>query len=502
MKKEVRFLISVASILLISSLVLAGCMQVISESKYEPKDYDMDIVSQTVTEKGDGNIIENNPTPQNDMQKKFAEMSLISESGKSITVISEDYLNRYWEENKNNSVALTAAEVLYIIQDSIKIYFEYDECILIGNQELESKHPSLENRPYLLNGKLTLNTISENALGVNYIKACEEIQWIIIYRLAALSSGDAFISYYDLLNESDGIWSNEYTESALFYIPAHEKNTLSRKEWAEIILYNGAVPEHLPWIQYFNLSAYGSSVIEHFAIDRAHIRIFPTAEMESSQANRVVDIIDRTEVADDMCEPFWTDENFVYYFPCIQSQSVFARLYDGREILLVDALKLGYITPEEFENFDFLFWREVKRTENTEPDIPYFKATATYTDKKRTDGIYPYANFVKDTVALTQYYNDITANDVYVIDKGTHEVPSFIEMFQSYDGPWFESNSLILVVVEADSDILPKVSSITVDGSNVHVKLDPESLGKKQDQVYTIFIETNKLDNIESINVE
>ena len=87
-------------------------------------------------------------------------------------------------------------------------------------------------------------------------------------------------------------------------------------------------------------------------------------------------------------------------------------------MLLVEALKEGYIPPAEFENFNFLFWRKVKRQENTEPETPYFKATTTYTDKKRSDGIYPYANFIPDTFALTQYYNEIVSNGVYVIDRG------------------------------------------------------------------------------------
>ena len=501
LKKETKFIVTVISSLLVAAFILAGCMKTISESTEEPKNYDMDIVSQAVSERGDSNVIETTPTPQNDMQKKFSDMSVISESGKSITVISQEYLDNYWKENENKQVALTASEVLYIIQDSIKLYFEYDECILIGSAKLREMHPE-SCYFYLLNGNYALKTISKNALGQNYVKACYGIQELIFYRLTALSSRNAFVYYNELLSASNGMLSTEYHESSLFYIPEHENDGLTREEWLEIILSNGAVPEHLPWLQYFNLNAYGSAIIEHFAIDKAHVRIFPTAEMEETQASLVVEIIDRTKETAFTCEPFWEDETFVYLFPCIQSQTVFARLYDGREMLLVDALKEGYITPAEFENFNFLFWREVKREENTEPDIPYFKATATYTDKKRSDGIYPYASFIKDKIALAQYNNDITLNDLYELNKGTYEVPSYNEMRQSFDGPWFESNSLILVVVEADSNHLPKVASITVDGDNVHVKLDPESLGTKQDQVYTIFIETNKLDNVISADVE
>ena len=123
MKKEFKFLTTVVSILIVSMLILAGCMQVLSQNDSEPKDYDMDIVSQTVAESKPEDITKDPPVAQNDMQKKFSDMSEISEDGRSITVITEEYLNNYWQENKSKQVALSAAEVLYIIQDSIKIYF-------------------------------------------------------------------------------------------------------------------------------------------------------------------------------------------------------------------------------------------------------------------------------------------------------------------------------------------------------------------------------------------
>lgn len=497
MNSTTKFIITVASLLIVSALILTACMRVVSEETDAPKTYDMDIVSETGFEQG-GSIIDNSPTSQNEMQKKFSDMSAISESGKSITVISEEYLNKYWEARKNKSVALTAAEVNYIVQDSIRIYFEYEEFVLVGNPELESMHVALQSSYTLFDATFRFSTISKSALGANYAQALHDIHWLIMYRLAALSSPDAFIFAEEVLQRFGSLadFKSSYVQS-IFYVPSDaltkNYNTLANFIYGNIVDYEQ--------ISIFDISYYGDSRVIHY-LGGTISAIFPTAEMEATQASRVVEIIDRTEMADQMLEPFWEDEKFVYYFPCIQSQSVYARLYDGREMLLVEALKAGYITPEEFESFNFKCYRGVKREENTEPDTPYFKATATYTDKKRADGIYPYANFIPDSVALARYNNDITANDVYVTDRGTYETPSFVEMRESFDGPWFESNSLILIVVESDSDILPKVSSITVDGSNVHVKLDPESLGKKQDQVYTIFIETNKLNGVETADVE
>ncbi len=496
MKKEFKFLTTVVSILIVSMLILAGCMQVLSQNDSEPKDYDMDIVSQTVAESTPEVITKDPPVSYNDMQKKFSDMSEISEDGRSITVISEDYLNNYWQENKNKQAALTSAEVLYIIQDSIRIYSEYDSLTVISNPTLESMHRRLIVRYPLMNGTLTGFPLDMQTIDTNYVNVCQSIHALIVYRLAALSSPDAFIFADEALQAFGSLsdFKSTYIQS-IFYIPkdapTKDYSTLARFICGNIVDYEK--------IGIFDISYYGDTRVIHYSCGTSSA-VFPTAEMESSQANRVVAIEDRTEAADAALEPFWQDDNFVYSFPCIQSQYVFAIMGDGREMLLVDALKLGYITPQEFPNFNFLYWRSVKRAENVQTGTPYFKATATYTDKKRTDGIYPYANFIPDTIALVKYYNDIMSNDVYVTDKGTYEVPSFIEMFESYDGPWFEKNSLILVVIEADSDVLPKVSSIIVNGSQVDVKFDPESLGSKQDQVYTVFIDTNKL-NIERINI-
>ena len=504
MKKEYKFLITVVSVLLVSTLILVGCMQALSQNDSEPKDYDMDIVSQTVAESTPEDITKDPPAAQKDMKEKFAEMSEISEDGKAITVISEEYLDNYWSDGKTKNKALTSEEVLYIIQDSIKIYYEYDSLTVISNPMLESMHGNLIACYPLMNGTLTEFPLYKQAIDTNYAAACQSIHALIVYRLAALSSPDAFITGLDVPNEEDGGFSGEWLDTALFYIPKHVNDTLTREEWVEIILSDGAVPEHLPWLQYFNLSAYGNSsayggpFIEHFAIDKAHVRVFPTTEMESSQANMVIDIIDRTEESAYEVEPFWEDDIFVYSFPCIQSQSVFALMYDGREILLVDALKLGYITPEEFDNFDFDYIRRVKFEEkDTEYAFPFsgFTWETVMTDKLRDDGIFPYANVFNSASELKAYTKDIVSNNVYNIDEYTALIPSYYDWAEKYTDTWFEKNTLIVAVIEADSEYLPKPELTYIrTGGTVTVYMAEETLGTETDQVYTVFIETMKID--------
>lgn len=495
MKKEVRFLIAIISLLLVSAFILAGCMQALSESKGESKDYDMDIVSEIIAESKPDTDTDEPPIAQTDMKEKFSSMYGISEDGESITVITEEYLNSYWSDGKRKNKALTSEEVLYIIQDSIRIYFEYDSLTVISNPMLESMHGNLIARYPLMNGTLTAFPLDMQAIDTNYAAVCQSVHALIVYRLAALSTPDAFIFADEALQAYGSLsdFKSTYVQS-VFYVPwdapTKDYDILARFICGNIVDYDQ--------IGIFDISYYGDTRVIHYS-GGTSTAVFPTAEMESTQANKVVDIIDRTEAADQMVEPFWEDDKFIYSFPCIQSNSVFALMYDGREILLVDALELGYITPKEFDNLGFKYYKTVKRTESDE-HAPYFKATAVYTDKKRADGIYPYSNFISDTAALTKYYNNIVENDVYVIDKGTPEIPSFIEMYESYYGAWFRQNSLIVVVIEADSECLPEVASIVVDGTSIDIYFKPDSLGSKQDQVYTVFIETNKLE-IESIDI-
>ena len=463
----------------------------------------MNIISEIVAESTPEDMNKEPPVAQNELKQKFAQMSEVSEDGRSITVISEEYLDDYWSDGKTKNKVLTSEEVFYIIQDSIRIYLNYDSITVYSNQTLESMHGNLIACYPLMNGTLVEFPLYKQAIDANYVAACQSIHALIVYRLAALSSPDAFIFLDDYVGITSLLDQASPVLKSIFYVPA-DAQTQDREILKAFVC---GTPIDNKQIQIFDIFYYGDTRIIHYSkyySNGSSATVFPTAEMERSQANNVVDIIDRTKDSNTPAEPFWEDDKFVYYFPCIQSESVFALMYDGREVLLIDALTLGYIAPDEFDKFDFSYYRTVKRDTNQEnsstPYTPYFNATAVYTDKKRVDGIYPYANFIPDTAKLTKYFNDIVQNDVYVIDKGTPEIPSFTEMFNSYDEAWFESNSLILAVIESDSDVLPKVSSIIVDGSTIEVYFEPESLGKKQNQVYTVFIETNRI-NIENIEI-
>ncbi len=226
MKKEFKFLTTVVSILIVSMLILAGCMQVLSQNDSEPKDYDMDIVSQTVAESTPEDITKEPPVAQNDMQKKFSDMSEISEDGKAITVISEEYLKDYWRSNYEKEVihSLTTEEVYFIIQDSIRIYEEYDEVVLTGFASISSMMQVAERFPFV---KDKVIKTQPDVTPYYEWDDTEAIYEIILYRLKALSSPKAFFTGEEAMLSvgEEPMINSTMLPWTTFYIPNYSEST-------------------------------------------------------------------------------------------------------------------------------------------------------------------------------------------------------------------------------------------------------------------------------------
>ena len=150
MKRNVKFFTIVISLLLLSSIILTGCMYAIAADNGEMKPYDLNGQKEN-NDSLDGNIVADAPQGQKPLQAKFEAMYEISEDGKTITVISADYLNNYWRSNYEKEVihSLTTEEVYFIIQDSIRIYEEYDEVVLTGFASVSSMMQVAERFPFV-----------------------------------------------------------------------------------------------------------------------------------------------------------------------------------------------------------------------------------------------------------------------------------------------------------------------------------------------------------------
>lgn len=223
MKRNVKFFTIVISLLLLSSIILTGCMYAIAADNGEMKPYDLNGQKENSNSSG-GNIVEGDaPLAQDSLQAKFEAMYEISEDGKIITVISEAFLDEYWHELTPRS--LSTDEVYYIIQDSIRIYAQYDTVILsgFGSFAEDSRHAYIV--PYIRED-VVIETQPDVTPYYEWDDT-EAIYEIILYRLKALSSPKAFFTGEEAMLS---VGKNPGPNSTMlpwttFYIPNYSEST-------------------------------------------------------------------------------------------------------------------------------------------------------------------------------------------------------------------------------------------------------------------------------------
>ena len=160
------------------------------------------------------------PVSHEELKAKFSAMYECSKGNASICVISESYLENFWSSNYKKEVihSLSIAEVLYIIQDSIRIYNEYDTIILLGfsatDAAISSRFPALEKQ-----------TITPNYDDRD--QAREDVRKIIHYRLQALSSPEAFFTVAEMMEyrNIDLEFVPDICQEVFFYIPNYSAIT-------------------------------------------------------------------------------------------------------------------------------------------------------------------------------------------------------------------------------------------------------------------------------------
>ena len=242
MKNNWKFIVSVVSIILSSALLLTGCMAAIAASNDTTRPYQLSTVPQTVPDAGGNSNAETlhhspivtpdflelqidpdltePPVSQEELKAKFSAMYAFSKGNKTVSVISETYLKDFWSSNYEKEVvhSLSISEVLYIIQDSIRIYNEYDTIILAGfsadTPNASIRFPALEQQ-----------TVSPDPNDRD--QAREDVRKIIQYRLQALSSPKAFFSVAEMMEyrKIDLETIPDICQEVFFYIPNYSADT-------------------------------------------------------------------------------------------------------------------------------------------------------------------------------------------------------------------------------------------------------------------------------------
>ena len=285
MKRNIKFFTIVISLLLLSSIILTGCMYAIAADNGEMKPYDLNGQKENSDSSG-GNIVEGDaPLGQDSLQAKFEAMYEISEDGKTITVISEDYLNNYWRSNYEKEVihSLTTEEVYFIIQDSIRIYEEYDEVVLTGFASISSMMQVAERFPFV---KDEVIKTQPDVTPYYEWDDTEAIYEIILYRLKALSSPKAFFTGEEAMLS---VGKNPGPNSTMlpwttFYIPNYSKST-NRDYILSVVGYGSAMNSTVDEDEFSELfgfcNKYEATITFESKNYEQSTKVYPTVELDN-----------------------------------------------------------------------------------------------------------------------------------------------------------------------------------------------------------------------------
>lgn len=284
MKRNIMFFTIVISLLLLSSIILTGCMYAIAADNGEMKPYDLNGQKQNSDSFG-GNIVEDVPLAQDSLQAKFEAMYEISEDDKTITVISEDYLNKYWQSNYEKEVikSLSTEEVYFIIQDSIRIYEEYDEVVLTGFGSYSSTMQVAKRFPFV-EDKI-IKTQPNETLYYDWDDT-DAIYEIILYRLKALSSPKAFFTGEEAIRsvgEEPGPNSTMLPWTT-FYIPNYSEST-NRDYILSVVGYGNKMNSTVVVDEFSELFSFCNKYEATISFESKNYeqstKVFPTVELDN-----------------------------------------------------------------------------------------------------------------------------------------------------------------------------------------------------------------------------
>lgn len=216
MKQNIPFFTIVISLLLLSSIILTGCMYVIAEDNGEMKAYDLNGQKENSDSSG-GNIVEDAPLAQTALQTKFN--AYLHKEGKTVTIFSEEqYAELKSVRENDNRIPLTQEEILFLVNDSINLYFTYDE-IILPNANRDSVIPLLTNQSCNARvikpeykGASAYESYDE-ALNA-YNKMLTDIYEIIYYRIYMHDAGFETVIHHDH-SEQDLIFGRRYDTSPI-----------------------------------------------------------------------------------------------------------------------------------------------------------------------------------------------------------------------------------------------------------------------------------------------
>lgn len=205
MKQNISFFTIVIALLLVSAIALTGCMHALTTNRDDSKPYDPEGNPGTSLSGGNGGGMDV-PETQLQLRQKFA--PYLHEDGTAVTIFSEEqYAMLSSVRESDRREPLTGEEILFLISDSISLYFSYDE-IRLTNANRDNISPLLSqqsgNARVICPGYRSaddFDTYSEAAQAYNTMLC--DIYEIIYYRIYMHDAG--FETVYHIFQSGDDI---------------------------------------------------------------------------------------------------------------------------------------------------------------------------------------------------------------------------------------------------------------------------------------------------------
>lgn len=150
------------------------------------------------------------PISKEVLNAKFSEYKHVSEDGKKLVIFTKEQFDELSQLRQDKTRdALSIDEVLYIIEDSIDIYFSYDQITLTGNRIFTDFPPTLSSSsslvPIFPNLTVSRPTDIENFRPFDsfYERVISDIYRIIYFRLSTHDSG--LLNVYEMTKHNESV---------------------------------------------------------------------------------------------------------------------------------------------------------------------------------------------------------------------------------------------------------------------------------------------------------
>ncbi len=355
MKGNAHKLTVLLTLFLSVSLLLTGALTACTK---EDRQAPMTTTAAPVTD-----VPEKPLVPLKPMEQRFADMSVIDAQNSRITVISKDYLDSYWQDYKEGEIrSLTAEEVLYLIEDSVRLYHTYKTVVLepytppinledakgipvgtYSDKLYKQIHGSMQRLYFDKYPDGVIQTYVDYP-AVNDDDEQEAVHAIILYRIAMLSSPEVFVSSGEAMlyvGDDPGKYSS-YVGSTICYIPGFSSETDRTSVLVQLGAGADAVADPEKLVDYFCLTVRRAGMMKANSKDGTQTNLYPTAEQQAAwEADVDYVFVNESEPKDYTLTLHEQDNRFTLTYTGEKPDTI-----TGTYVMHLNSIELRMVIPE------------------------------------------------------------------------------------------------------------------------------------------------------------